>query len=203
MTEPKEDKDSILADGDGEEERKKKKKFHLIIIIYPIVLTVIGIIINIICGLKSLNPKEPSLEMLRIMAVSGIIMIINHTWIMTSTETTRNKYGLFATPEEWKQNNKDSSSASQIGLNEVTRRHNIHRNMTENTIYYMFLSIIFMFGSPSIIAFYIWILLYPIARLGYTFAYLSKNTDLRGLFMSLSLLSMYGIASYLFFSIII
>eukprot|EP01083_Nonionella_stella_P221947 792429_1 len=104
--------------------------------------------------------------MLRDVVISAVLLTINHSWIMTSTELTRLKYGLCATSEECEKQGKDPDHASKEGLREVKRRHNIHRNTTENTIYYVLLVIVFVCASPSRIAYHAWILLYPIARLG-------------------------------------
>eukprot|EP01084_Bolivina_argentea_P314976 545614_1 len=182
---------------------RSQNRTKIIIIFYQLVIAVIGIILNIIFGINKFQVELPNEEILRDIVIGAILLVINHSWIMNSTELTRNQYNLHATPEEFEKNGKDANNASKEGLNEVQRRHNIHRNTTENTIYYILLVIIFALTSPPRVAYHIWTLLFPISRLGYTTAYMYKKTDIRGIFMSLSLLSLYGMAAYLGISLFI
>jgi len=115
---------------------------------------------------------------------------------MTTTELTRVRFRLFATPEEWAASGIRRADAPRAGLEELERRHNAHRNATENTVYFVFVALIFAFASPSSLAAHAWIVGFAVARLGYTFAYLAGNDSIRGVFMSLSLICLYGLASY-------
>ena len=92
--------------------------------------------------------------------------------------------------------------APEEGLRELERRHNTHRNTTENTIYFILLAMVFVLVSPTNIAAQAWIVGFADARLGYTYSYLSGKDNARGLFMTLSLLAMYGMASYLVMSLV-
>jgi uncharacterized MAPEG superfamily protein len=83
------------------------------------------------------------------------------------------------------------------GWRELERRHNAHRNTTENTVYFAILSAVICFASPAVMAAQIWLMTFPLARLGYTYIYLSGKVALRGVFMSLSLLVIFGMATYL------
>ena len=69
-------------------------------------------------------------------------------------------------------------------------------------MYFTLLAGIFVLVSPPTLATQAWIIGFSVARLGYTYSYLAGNAGLRGLFMSLSLLAMYGMASYLAISVI-
>ncbi len=93
--------------------------------------------------------------------------------------------------------------APEEGLRELERRHNTHRNTTENTIYFILLVLVFVLVSPTTVAAQAWIVGFAVARLGYTYSYLAGKDGARGLFMSLSLLAMYGIASYLVMSLVV
>ena len=88
-------------------------------------------------------------------------------------------------------------------MRELERRHNAHRNTTENTIYFIFLALVFVLVSPTTVAAQTWIVGFAVARLGYTYSYLAGKDSARGLFMTLSLLAMYGIASYLVISLLV
>lgn len=170
---------------------------------YPLALTLIAIAINIF--LLGVNPHHislPTKELIYTINISAILLIINHTWIMTVTELSRARHGLYATTEEWEASGKATDQTSKTGLKEVERHHNIHRNTTENTIYYILLSAIFMVITPNMQTAYIWILLFPLSRLGYTYSYIKGNTSFRGIFMSLGLLSIYGMATYLALSML-
>ena len=110
---------------------------------------------------------------------------------------------MFSTPEEWAASGALRQDASEEGLREVERRHNAHRNTTENMTHFVLLSLVFVMCSPPALAARVWLIGFPLARLGYTHSYLAGRDDLRGLFMSLSLLAMYGIASYLLLSFVV
>ena len=122
---------------------------------------------------------------------------------MTTTELTRVRFNMYATPEEWTASGRSPEDASAEGLRELERRHNAHRNTTENSIYFLLLVFIFVLVSPNTLAAQAWIIGFAVARLGYTYSYLVGRDKARGLFMSLSLLSLYGMASYLVASLFV
>ena len=110
---------------------------------------------------------------------------------------------MHATPEEWEANEASPESVLDEGWRELERRHNAHRNATENTVYFAILAGVFVTISPAASAAAAWILGFAVGRLGHTFSYLTRNTGLRGAFMSLSLLALYGMASYLVLSFVL
>lgn len=166
---------------------------------YPFGVLVLAIILNLLFGIETIRISNPSKEIIGLLSVSAIILVINHSWIMTVTELIRNRFKIFASPEEWVSSGHKKSDISEKGSFEIERCLNTHRNTTENAVYYVFLLVIFSFISPNQVAAWVWILMFPIARLGYTYSYFSGNDNIRGVFMSLSLLSVYGMASYLMF----
>jgi len=182
-------------------EVEQKKNPGWIIKIYPFALLLISIIINLLLGVTSIETAVPSLEIIKILSISAVLLTINHSWIMTATELTRLRFKIFATPEEWKQSGKSKDSITDEGQFEIERHLNTHRNTTENIVYYIFLAVIFSFVSPDIVTASIWLLMFPISRFGYTYCYFSGNDNMRGIFMSLTLLSVYGISSFLVLSI--
>ena len=159
----------------------------IIIKLYPFVILFIGLVINLLVGVSPLNATIPSIDLIQISSASAVLLLINHSWIMTSTELTRLRYKVFATPEEWRKSGENKEDISEDAQFEIERHLNAHRNTTENTIYFIFLSIIYVFISPAILLSLIWLLSYPLARLGYTYSYFSGKDALRGIFMSLSL----------------
>ena len=169
-----------------------------IILAYPFGILLIAIAINILVfGVKPLAIAPPSLEYSYSLIIAAALLVINHSWLMTSTELTRARYKMYATPEEWAASGTSRDDISKEGLAELERRHNAHRNTTENAVYFILAAFAFAFVSPSVLAAQVWIIGFAVARLGYTYSYLSGNDGARGLFMSAGLLALYGIASYL------
>lgn len=186
------------------EQNNNNNRAKTIILIYPVVILFIGIAINLFAfGINPVFASLPSIECIRAIIIASILLIINHTWIMTATELTRAKFKMYATPEEWAASEINKEDAPELGILEIERHHNTHRNTTENSVYYVLLALIFIVVSPSSIAAQTWIISFPIARLGYTYSYLSGKDNARGIFMSFGLLSIYGMASYLAISLII
>jgi len=183
-------------------ESEQNKSSGWIIKIYPFALLLISLVINFLLGATSIEVKVPSFEIIKVLSISAILLTINHSWIMTTTELTRLRFRIFASPEEWKSSGRSKDSITGEGQFEIDRHLNTHRNTTENIVYYIFLAGIFSFISPTTLIASIWLLMFPLARLGYTYCYFSGKDDIRGIFMSLSLLSVYGISSFLAINII-
>ena len=138
----------------------------------------------------------PSNDVVISLAISAALLVVNHTWLMTTTELTRVKFGMSATPEEWATSGRNRDDTTKLGLDELERRQNTHRNTTENVVYFALLAPVFVLVSPPTLAVQVWVIGFGMGRLGYTYSFLSGRTGPRGFFMSLSLVSMYGMASY-------
>jgi uncharacterized MAPEG superfamily protein len=178
--------------------KDNKKKARVMIIAYPFGVLFVAAGINLfVFDVGPLRIAIPTPDLIVPMVIAVCLLLINHIWLMTTTELTRLRFNLHATPEEWAASGTNKEGASQQGLQELERRHNAHRNTTENTIYFVLLSFIFVLVSPTILASQIWIIGFGAARLGYSYSYLTGSDNMRGLFMTLSLLSMYGMGSYL------
>lgn len=183
---------------------EKQRRATKLVLFYPFGILLIGLILNfLVFGIKPYVISFPPTEGIRALVIAAVLLIINHSWIMTSTELVRVQFKLFATPEEWAENSSCETDASEIGIRELKRRHDTHSNTTENVVYYVLLSLIFAFSSSNVAAMQVWIIGFAVARLGYTYSYFRRNTGLRGAFMSLGLLAMYGMASNLMISIFI
>lgn len=170
----------------------------LIILVYPFALMVAAAALNLLLlGVAPLHIALPEAPQLQPMLIAALMVLGGHVWLMTSTELTRLKYGLFATPEEWAARGLDPQNASLEGQRELERRHNAHRNLTENTVYFAIFAALFLLVTPSAMAGWVWPIGFAVGRLGHCYSYLSGRDGLRGLFMSLSLLSLFGVASYL------
>jgi len=169
-----------------------------IIIAYPFVILIAALLINVfIIGMNPHVLAMPSLETIRAIVISGVLLVINHTWLMTTTELTRARFRMFSTPEEWAASETNPEDCSREGIIELKRQHDTHLNNTENIIYYIFLSIAFIFISPPVLAAQILIIGYAVSRLMYSYSFLAGKDGMRGLFMTLSLLLLYCMACYL------
>lgn len=174
------------------------------IIGYPFALIIIGILINMfVFGISPIEIGLPEKSLIVAFIFSFVLLVANHIWLMTSTELARLKGGISTTPEEWAERGQVKDDANQHAWDEVERRHNAHRNTTENIVYFIPLALTMLIIGPSGYVFETWVMCFALARLGYTYAYLSKNTDLRGIFMSLSLLPVFAMASYLVLAVLV
>ncbi len=184
------------------EQLKRKQRITAIIIAYPLGLLLIGALVNaFVFGINPPVAALPSPAAIASLVIAAAVLVINHAWLMTSTELTRLRFNLHATPEEWAASGRRPQDAPEDGVRELERRHAAHRNTTENTVYFTLLAFVFVLVSPPTLAMQIWIIGFAAARLGYTYCYLSARDGARGLFMSLSLLAMFGMASYLALSL--
>ena len=181
-----------------------KQRARLIVLTYPFALLSISLLLNLFAfKVKPLAPALPSAEIYAALVIAAVLLLVNHTWLMTTTELTRSRFNMHATPEEWAASGRERREAAREGLEELERRHNAHRNVTENSVYFVFLTLLLAMASPTMLAAFAWIVGFAVARLGYTFSYLAGNSDIRGLFMSLSLIAIYGMASYLAISLVV
>ena len=180
------------------DERRRVRRGVTVVSAYPFAVLLIGVALNLLVfGVTPWVVALPSVESVRALAIAAVILVVNHTWIMTATELTRVRYRMYATPEEWAASGTRAEDALKDGVRELERHHNTHRNTTENVVYFALLAAIFVLTSPAPLAVQIWLVGFAIARLGYTYGYLAGKDGARGRFMTLSLLAQYGIASYL------
>ena len=186
------------------EEMKRQKRTMSIVVIYQIVVILLSVALNIfVFEVHPFVVTLPSNELFQTLIIATVLLVLNHTWLMTATELTRARFKMYSTPEEWLASGTNREDATKKGISELERHHSTHQNTTENVVYYVLLALIFVFSSlPTIVA-TVWLVGFAVARLGYTYSYLYGKDNARGLFMSLSLLAVYGLASYLVMSLII
>lgn len=180
---------------------ERTRKGMAIVVLYPVVLCLVSVAVNtLVFGVEPMRVALPSPECIRALVIAAVLLTINHTWLMTATELTRGRFKLFATPEEWAASGTNAEDASVEGVRELDRHHNAHRNATENTTCFVLLAVAFAFTSPSPLAAYAWIVGFAVARIGHAHGYLSRRDGIRGLFMTLGLVAMYGLASHIVLS---
>ena len=169
---------------------------------YPFAILIVGTALNtLVFGVNPYIIALPSTELFTALVIATVLLLLNHTWLMTTTELTRAQFKMYSTPEEWEAAGLNPEDASTEGIHELKRRHDTHLNTTENCIYFVLLAMLFSISSPPTVTAQVWIVGFAVARLGYTRSFLSGKDNARGLFMTLSLLSLFGMASYLFISL--
>jgi len=185
-------------------DQKRKTRYTKIIVAYPFALIAISVLANVLLfGVTPAVVALPTFSLVAALVASAILLLVNHTWLMTSTELTRLNYDMHATPEEWAASGHLQSDVSAEGARELERRHNAHRNATENTVHFAFLALLVGGVSPVTLAAQVWTIGFAVGRLGHSFCYLTGRDGARGAFMSVSLISLYGLASYLAISVFV
>jgi len=115
----------------------------------------ISVVLNLfVFGVDPLVVALPSIENIYALVAAAVLLVINHTWLMTSTELVRVRFRMFSTPEEWEASGASPQDTPEAGVRELERRHNAHRNTTENTIYFILIALIFILVSPARVAAY-------------------------------------------------
>lgn len=165
-----------------------------ILILYPLVPVLIAVSVNFAVGVVAPTVALPTLETVGYLALSIFLLTANHTWLMTDTEIARSRYGLFATPEERAES--DVRHDAPPDTTELQRSHASHRNLTENTVHFALAASAFVLLSPPEPLAALWLVGFGVTRLGHTFFFLAGNANWRGVFMTLSLVALYGVATY-------
>lgn len=178
-------------------DQAKVKKFTMIIIGYPVVLILASVLINVLVfGVSDPVVTLPEQGVVSVLAVSGALLLINHSWLMTATELIRLRYGIYASPEEYANAGRHKDDVPEHGWAALERCHNAHRNATENTVYFALVVILCSVMSAPAALMMVWSFGFAVARLGYSWSALGGRSGWRGLFMSVSLLALYGLATY-------
>lgn len=182
---------------------ESNSRLATVVILYPFGIAIASLFSNYwLFDIPKLGVALPSEDIICVLVIVGVLFLINHSWLMTVTELTRGKYKMYATPEEWLESGTIARDAPEDGRQELERIHNAHRNTTENTVYFLLVSVPFIFIQPEISAAITWLIGFGVARLGYTYSYLFGKDGARGLFMTLGLFATFSIASYLLISLL-
>lgn len=182
----------------------RKRKFTRIILAYPFALILIALFANLVLfGVAPAAIALPDTGVMAALVTSALVLLGLHTWLMTSTELTRLHHDMHATPEEWAASDHAPEDVTAKGQEELNRRHNAHTNLSENTVHFAVFAVPFALVTPTPLAAQVWILGFAAGRFGHCFAYLSGRDGLRGISMSVSLVSLYGMASYLAIALLI
>lgn len=186
------------------QDEKSKNNIAKIVIAYPFVLILIGILINyFVFGVQPALVALPSMPIFTALVIAATLLLANHIWLMTSTELSRLKHNMRTTPEEWEASNYNLADVTDKGQQELERRHNAHRNATENMVHFVLLAVLFSIVSPATIAAQVLLVGFAVGRLGHSYCYLNAHDGARGIFMSISLASLFGLASYLVMSLFV
>jgi uncharacterized MAPEG superfamily protein len=165
------------------QEINRNRRTMALVKAYPFGLLLIATILNVFMfGVTPPTIAAPSTGSTGALAIAAVLLVINPTWLMTTTELTRVRFDMYSTPEEWTAAGKSQQDAPEEGLRELERCHNAHRNTTENTVYFVLIVLVFAFVSPPAAVAQVWIVGFPVARLGYTYSYLAGKSNARGFF---------------------
>ena len=181
----------------------REPRAKTLVTVYPLGVLLVSLVLNYFAfGVNPLVVALPPSQSVGFVVVAAVLLVVNHSWLMTTTELTRLRFDMYATPEEREASGDLSKNVSEEGRRALERQHNAHRNLTENTVYFAMLAGVFVLVSPPVLTTAVWTVGFAVARLGHTYSYLTANTNLRGLFMTLSLVAMYGMAGYLVLSLV-
>lgn len=173
---------------------EKQKRGLWIVTLYPVAVFVVALLLALILP-STAGEGELSYSTVLATVVAALILLINHLALMTATERCRVCFNLFATPEEWQAANAEPEQASSLAKQELQRTHNAHRNATENTVPFAVLLVPFLMLNPPAITAWVWLMLFSVGRLGHGWSFLFAKDNLRGLFMTLSLLGLCGMSA--------
>lgn len=100
---------------------KRIRKFIRILIGYPIALIIIALVLNMfVFGVEPLLVALPAPSVLTALIISAILLLINHSWLMTTTELTRLNYKMYASQEEWDEAGvRKEDVSSKVGLSSI------------------------------------------------------------------------------------
>ncbi len=175
-----------------------------IVIAYPFILAIIAVFINsVFLDVGPIKVELPTISSLAAASIAAAILVINHSWIMTKTELTRIDYGIATATEDVSETRVLVDQAGRDAKIALGRAHRTHQNATENTVYFSLLAPLLLLSSPSELPIWLWFLGFSLGRLGHSVGYLTAHTALRGFAMSVSLVSLYGMASYLLISAVL
>lgn len=192
--------ETILADN----QKAPVPRVRKIVFAYPFVLAVVALFVNLVfLGVGPIAVELPTVSHLTAASLAAALLVVNHSWIMTKTELTRIDYGIATAPEDTSETRVLLDQSGQNAKNALARAHRTHQNATENTVYFSLLAPLFLMSSPSELAVWLWFLGFSLGRLGHSIGYLTAHTALRGFAMSISLVSLYGMASYLLLSLVL
>lgn len=180
------------------------RRFTLILHTYPIALILVALGLNMfVFGVTPAIIAAPDPAVVQALVAAGVLLALNHTWLMTATELVRLNYNMHASPEEWAAADQRRQDVAPEGWIALERHHNAHRNATENIAPFVVLVLPMVLVSPARWAAVVWIAGFGVARLGYTYAALRGKTGLRGACMSFALLALYGLATYLALALVV
>ena len=168
-----------LSSDDG---RTATLPLRTIVILYPVALATIAVVLNLIVwGVSPMAVSLPSHGGMAAAVITAVVLVVNHSWIMTKTELTRIDYNIAVTPEEAAGARALLEDRGSEATRALGRVHNTHRNSTENTVLFALLLPLFLVSSPTDMAVWVWCLSFGLGRLGHTYGYLTAHTGLRGI----------------------
>lgn len=184
------------------EDAVRKQRVMKYIVFYPFVMIVISVGINLYLGVAPAVVALPAMPIITALTIAMVLLLATHSLLMTSTELTRLFFGMHVSPEEWEASGQTPDKVAKSGWAELARNQNAHRDLTENTVQFVLAAILVSILSPVEFTAQVWIIAFAIGRFAHAFFYLAGKDSARGVAMSISLVSLYGLASYACLSLV-
>ena len=65
--------------------------------VYPVGVLLVSVLLNYFAfGVNSIVVELPSVTSIVALVIAAALLVINHTWLMTATELTRIRFGMYA-----------------------------------------------------------------------------------------------------------
>ena len=75
------------------EEMKRQKRTMSIVVVYQIVVILLSVALNIfVFEVHPFVVTLPSNELFQTLIIATVLLVLNHTWLMTATELTRARF---------------------------------------------------------------------------------------------------------------
>jgi len=99
---------------------KKQRRIMGVVVIYPFGILLVTVALNFFAfGVNPYVVSLPSIEGIHALVIAAVLLVINHTWIMTSTELVRVRFKMYSTPEEWAASGTNERDVPELGVREL------------------------------------------------------------------------------------
>ena len=107
------------------DEHRSQSRTVVFVKVYPLGLLLLAVLANAFgFGVDPLIVALPSVGVTATLVLAAVLLLINHSWLMTSTALVRVHNHLHSTPEEWAASGIKKEDAPEEGWSELERHHN-------------------------------------------------------------------------------
>ena len=84
------------------DDANRQRRGMTIVKAYPVGVLLVSVLLNyFVFGVNPVVVALPSAKLVVALIIAAALLVINHTWLMTTTELTRARFKMYSTPEEW------------------------------------------------------------------------------------------------------